>query len=67
MIKICDSAIVKPLSMIYKSCISCDEFPDIWKKSNIFPYKPMYTALALGLHSCMLLLPEVDIESCLEK
>ena len=35
MIKICDYAIVKPLLMIFKNCISFGEFPDIWKKSSI--------------------------------
>ena len=35
MIKICNYAIVKPLLMIFKNCISFGEFPDIWKKSSI--------------------------------
>ena len=46
------------------SCISCGEFPDIYKKSNICPgfnksvligVQPVYAALALGVHSCTLL------------
>ena len=37
MIKICDEALVKPLSLIYKNCIDTGVFPDIWKKSNIVP------------------------------
>ena len=37
MIKICDEALVKPLSLIYKNCIDTGVFPDIWKKSNIAP------------------------------
>ena len=37
MIKICDKAIVKPLSIIYKNCIDIGIFPDLWKKSNIVP------------------------------
>ena len=37
MIKICDEALVKPLSLIYKNCIDTGFFPDIWKKSNIVP------------------------------
>ena len=37
MIKNCDEALVKPLSLIYKNCIDTGIFPDIWKKSNIVP------------------------------
>ena len=35
MLKICDSAIVKPLTILYKNCISQVIFLDNWKKSNI--------------------------------
>ena len=34
---LCDSALVKPLSVIFNSCINQSIFPDIWKKSNICP------------------------------
>ena len=37
MIKICDKAILEPLSIIYKNCIDTGIFPDSWKKSNIVP------------------------------
>ena len=41
MIKICDEALVKPLSL--KNCIDTGVSPDIWKKSNIVPvYKMGY-------------------------
>ena len=33
----CDSAFVKPLSVIFKNCPNCSTFPDIWKKSYIYP------------------------------
>ena len=36
-IKICDEAIAKPLSLAYYNCIEKDIFPDIWKTSNIVP------------------------------
>ena len=36
-IKICDEAIAKPLSLTYYNCIEKDIFPDVWKKSNIVP------------------------------
>ena len=35
--KIYDSAIVKPLTILLKNCISQGIFPDNWKKSNIYP------------------------------
>ena len=37
MLKICDSAIVEPLTIVFNSCINQSMFPDIWKKSNICP------------------------------
>ena len=37
MLKICDLAIIKPLSTIFRNCISHSTFPDLWKKSNICP------------------------------
>ena len=37
MIKICNSAPVQPLSLIFQNCLNCSTFPDIWKKSNICP------------------------------
>ena len=37
MIKICDSALVKPLSIIFHTCIKSGSFPYTWKKSNVTP------------------------------
>ena len=37
MIKICDEALVKPLSLIFTNCLETCTFPDLWKKSNIIP------------------------------
>ena len=37
MIKICDEALVKLFSLIYKNCIDTGVFLDMWKKSNIAP------------------------------
>ena len=37
MIKICDKAILEPLSTIYKNCIHTGILPDSWKKYNIVP------------------------------
>ena len=37
MIKICDSALVKPLSIIFNNCLRTGTFPYLWKKSNVIP------------------------------
>ena len=37
MLKLCDLAAVKSLSIIFRNCINQSMFPDIWKKSNICP------------------------------
>ena len=39
MLKICDSVITEPLSIIFKNCIDCGVFPDTWKMSIIPAYK----------------------------
>ena len=35
MLKICDSVVVEPLSLIFKNCIDSGIFPNLWKKSHI--------------------------------
>ena len=35
MLKICDSVITEPLSIIFKNCIDCGVFPGTWKMSHI--------------------------------
>ena len=37
MIKICDSVLVKSLSIIFMNYIERGTFLDIWKKSNLIP------------------------------
>ena len=37
MIKICDLALAKPLSIIFNNCIKTGIFPCTWKKSNVIP------------------------------
>ena len=37
MTKICDSALAKPLSIIFHNCIKSGSFPYTWKKSNVIP------------------------------
>ena len=37
MLKLCNLAITKPMSIIYKNCLQGGVFPDNWKKGNIIP------------------------------
>ena len=37
MIKLCGNSICKPLSIIFKDCLSEGEFPREWKKANVVP------------------------------
>ena len=37
LLKICDSSIAKPLSIIFKNCLHTGTFPNNWKKSNVVP------------------------------
>ena len=37
MLKICDSAIIELLSILFNNCMNQSMFPDIWKRSNIYP------------------------------
>ena len=37
MLKLCDLAIIKLLSSIFRNCINHSTFPDIWRKLNICP------------------------------
>ena len=37
MIKICNAAVVNPLCLIYKKCLSVGTFSQIWEKANVLP------------------------------
>ena len=37
MIKICDSAVMEPLCMIYEKCLETGFFPTSWKRANVIP------------------------------
>ena len=37
MIKICDDALLLPLSIIFESCMSQGVFPEVWKQANVVP------------------------------
>ena len=36
-LKICGESILKPLELIFKSCIESGKFPIEWKKANVVP------------------------------
>ena len=59
MIKICNSALVKLLLLIFQNCLNCSTFPDIWKKSNIYPVHKKMTNKLLTItdlfHHCLYL------------
>ena len=43
MLKIWDSEVTEPLSVLFKNCVDCGIFPDIWKMPHIVPtYKKKY-------------------------
>ena len=37
MVKICDSSIIRPLCLIYETCLHAGIFPDNWKKAKVLP------------------------------
>ena len=37
MLKLCGPSLCKPLSIIFKSCLSQMKFPMEWKKANVVP------------------------------
>ena len=37
MLKLCESAITKPLYLIFKNCLRSNTFLDVWKKANVTP------------------------------
>ena len=46
MLKLCESAITKPLDLIFKNCLVSNTFPEVWKKANVIPvYKKV-------IHKC---------------
>ena len=39
MLKICSDSVLKPLELIFKSCIESGKFPIKWKKANVVPVR----------------------------
>ena len=57
MLKICDSVITEPLSIIFKNCIDCGVFPDTWKMSHIIPAHKKNDKCSLNNYPAVSLLP----------
>ena len=57
MLKICGSAIYKPLAIIFKLCVDTGIFPSEWKKGNIVPIHKKGDKQTLKNYCAVLLLP----------
>ena len=57
MLKICDSVITEPLSIIFKNCIDCGVFPDTWEMSHIIPAHKKNDKRSLNNYCPVSLLP----------
>ena len=57
MLKICDSVITEPLSIIFKNCIDCGVFPDTWEMSHIIPAHKKNDKRSLNNYRPVSLLP----------
>ena len=57
LLKICDSSIVRPLSIIFKNCLQTGTFPNNWKKSNVVPIHKKGDKELLQNYGPVLLLP----------
>ena len=51
LLKICDSSIVRPLSIIFKNCLQIRSFPNNWKKSNVVPIHKNQTHVKIVQHT----------------
>ena len=52
MLRICDSAIAEPLTIIFNSCINQIMIPDIWEKSNVLFIKKVTNKLSIITDRC---------------
>ena len=57
MIKLCGNSICKPLSIIFKDCLSEGEFPREWKKANVVPVHKKGNKQSLENYRLISLLP----------
>ena len=57
MIKLCRNSICKPLSIIFKDCLSEGKFPHEWKKANVVPVHKKGNKQSLENYRSISLLP----------
>ena len=57
MLKICDSVLTEPLSIIFKNCIDHGVFPDTWKMSHIITIHKMNDKRSLNNYRPVSLVP----------
>ena len=57
MLKICDSVLTEPLSIIFNNCIDHGVFPDTWKMSHIIPIHKTNDKCTLNNYHPVSLLP----------
>lgn len=65
MIQMCGDAILAPLSIIYKNCISKRVFPSVLKMANVVPIykknKKIYTLTIAQSHFCQYLVKSLSV------
>ena len=57
MLKICDSVLAEPLSIIFKNCIDHGVFPDTWKMFHVIPIHKKNDKHSLNNYRPVSLLP----------
>ena len=57
MLKICSDPILKPIELIFKSCIESRKFPIKWKKANVAPVHKKNNKQLIENYGPILLLP----------
>ena len=57
MLKICDSVVVEPLSLIFKNCLDSGIFPMLWKKSHVIPTQKKNDKCCINNYRPVSLLP----------
>ena len=61
MIKICGESILKPLQLIFKSCLENGKFPNEWKRGNVVPVHKKNSKQLIENYRPISLLPACQI------